>query len=610
MPDNYNPDQLRQATINRLLLDALDRRERPDLLLHKQGGVWRPISTQSFLARVAALAATLQRLGVQKGDRVAVFSENQPEWSMADMAILGLGALNVPIYPAESVERLTYILQHSEARVCFLSGAEQFEKVKAIWSGLPHLETVIPSVPAGEAPAGRRIVSWAEAAPDGGDGEVLAAFEQVARAQGPDDLATLIYTSGTTGTPKGALLTQNNFASNVLGVGQVLPYGADDLALSLLPLCHIFERTNVYCYLAQGTSVAYAEGFDKVPANLLEVRPTLMAVVPRFFEKLYARVMEKVQGAPAPRRRLFDWALGVGREALPYRLAGKPLPAWLSLRYRLADALVYSKLKQQLGGRIRCIISGGAPLSRGLNEFFHALGLMIFEGYGLTETSPVISVSTPSATRLGAVGRPIPGVEVKIAEDGEILTRGPHIMVGYYKQPEATAEALREGWFHTGDIGVLDPDGFLAVTDRKKELFKTAGGKFIAPQPIENRLKQSPYIQNAVVIGDRRKFAVALLVPNQKTLEQYAAEQGLAHRSPAELYAQPAVRAVLQTEVDAVNQHLAQYERLKRFAVLNEDFSFDNGQLTYTQKLRRRKIEEQHRALIDSLYAEEPAPAR
>jgi long-chain acyl-CoA synthetase len=606
----YDPEQAHQATINRLLLDAFARRPRPDLLLHKQGGAWRTISTRSFLGRVAALAATLQRLGVVKGERVGLFSENRPEWTIADFAVLGLGALNVPIYPAESAERLTYILQHSEARVCFVSGAEQFERVKSVWKNLSHLETVIPFGPVADAPAGRRVISWAEAAPESPGEAALAEFERVARAQQPDDLATLIYTSGTTGTPKGALLTQNNFATNVLGVQAVLPYDARDLALSLLPLCHIFERTNVYCYLAQGTSVAYAESFDHVAQNLLEVRPTVMSVVPRFFEKLYARIMEKVQAAPAPRRKLFEWAVEVGRRAIPYRLAGQPLPFALGLEYRLAAALVYRKVHAQLGGRLRCIVSGGAPLSRGLNEFFHSLGLTIFEGYGLTETSPVISVNVPGATRLGTVGRPLPGVEVKIADDGEVLSRGPHIMQGYFKSPEATTEALRDGWFHTGDVGVLDPDGFLAITDRKKDLFKTAGGKFIAPQPIENRLKQSPYIQNAVVLGDRRKFAVALLVPNQKTLEQFAAERGLEHNSPAELYALPAVRAVLEAEVEAVNNHLAQYEKLKRFAVVAEDFSFHNGQLTFTQKLRRRKIEEHYRDLIDSLYADEPVPAR
>ncbi|MGH9803865.1 MAG: AMP-dependent synthetase/ligase, partial [Candidatus Acidiferrales bacterium] len=563
-----------------------------------------------FLHRAAALAATLQRLGVKKGDRVGLFSENRPEWSIADFALLGLGALNVPVYPAESVDRLTFILRHSEARLCFVSGADQFEKVKAAWNNLPHLEAIIPFVPVGDAPSGRRVVSWAEAAPESAGPSALAGFERTARSLAPADLATLIYTSGTTGTPKGALLTQNNFASNVLGVQAVLPYGGDDTALSLLPLCHIFERTNLYAYLTQGTSIAYAESFDNVADNLLEVRPTVMAVVPRFFEKLYARLMEKVQAAPAPRRKLFDWAVAVGRRATPYRLDARPLPFALALQYRLAEALVYRKLRAQLGGRIRCIISGGAPLARGLNEFFHALGLTIFEGYGLTETSPVISVNVPGAARLGTVGRPIPGVEVKIADDGEILSRGPHIMAGYFKNPEATAETIRDGWFYTGDIGALDPDGFLAVTDRKKDLFKTAGGKFIAPQPLENRLKQSPYIQNAVVIGDRRKFAVVLLVPNQKTLEQFAAERGLAHRSPAELYALPAVRAVLQAEVDSVNEHLAQYEKLKRFALLEHDFTFDAGQLTYTQKLRRRQIEEQYRDLIESLFADDPVPTR
>jgi len=595
-------------TIVGLILEALHRRERPDLLWHKQGGKWQPISSQSFLRQTAAVALRLSQLGIQKGDRVAVFSENCPEWSTADLALLGVGAINVPLYPAESVERLAYILGHSEARLCFVSGPEQFEKVKAVRSGLPYLETVIFF--AAGAGGGERVLSWAEVArADTGD-DAVAEFERHAHGQQAGDLVTLIYTSGTTGTPKGALLTQNNFASNVLGVGKVLPYDTSDQALSLLPLCHIFERTNVYCYLAHGTALAYAEGFDMVAENLLEVRPTVMAVVPRFFEKLYARLMEKVQAAPPLKRKLFDWALSVGRQALPFRLALEPLPASLRWRYALARRLVYRQLSRQLGGRLRCIISGGAPLSRGLNEYFHALGLTIYEGYGLTETSPVIAVNTPGATRLGTVGRPIPGVEVKIAEDGEILTRGPHIMRGYYKAAEETADALRHGWFHTGDVGALDAEGFLAITDRKKDLLKTAGGKFIAPQPIENSLKQSPYIQNAVVIGDRRKYAVALLVPNRNTLEQYAAERGLRFHSPAELSAHPLVQQLLQTEVDRVNERLAQFERLKRFAVLEDEFSFDHGQLTYTQKVRRRKIEEQYRDLIESLYEEEAQLAR
>jgi long-chain acyl-CoA synthetase len=334
-----------------------------------------------------------------------------------------------------------------------------------------------------------------------------------------------------------------------------------------------------------------------------------MAVVPRFFEKFYTRLMDKVREAPRPKRKLFDWAVSVGQQALPFLLAEKPLPGGLLLRYRVANWLVYRKLRTQLGGRMRTFVSGAAPLARELNEFFHALGLNILEGYGLTETSPVIAVNIPGTNRLGSVGRPIPGVEVKIAPDGEILTRGPHVMKGYHKMEQETREVLREGWFYTGDIGFLDEDGFLSVTDRKKDLIKTAGGKFVAPQPIENQLKQSPYIQSAVVVGDRRKYAAALLVPHLSNLERYAAEQGIACTSAAQLLAHPAVRSLVQGEVDSVNRELAQYEQLKRFALLEQDFSFDNEQLTYTQKVRRRKIEEHFGDVIEQLYEEEPKPS-
>ncbi|MFQ5723789.1 MAG: AMP-dependent synthetase/ligase [Terriglobia bacterium] len=593
-------------TLNQLLLDSLRRHERPDLLWHKQGGAWRPISSGVFLRRGASLARALEEMGLRKGDRVGLFSENCPEWHVVDLACLGLGAVTVPIYAAESVERLNYILKHSEARICFVSGAEQFEKVKAAWKELPRLKQVVPfAVPVS---GDERVVGWAQVVADEIPEARVEEFERRAREQQPEDVATLIYTSGTTGTPKGALLTQGNFGSNVESSLGILGYRADDLAMSLLPLCHIFERTNAYIYLSQGASVAYAEGFEKITDNLREMRPTVMAVVPRFFEKFYGRLLEVVKSSPAPRRKLFEWAVQVGREALPCRLAGTPLPAGLAVRYRLADFFIYRKVRERLGGRMRYFISGGAPLARELNEFFHALGLTIFEGYGLTETSPVIAVNRPGEVKLGTVGRPIPGVEVKVAPDGEVLTRGPHVMKEYFKMGEETRAAVdEEGWFHTGDVGFLDEDGFLTITDRKKDLIKTAGGKMIAPQPIENRLKASPYIEAAVVIGDRRRYPTALLVPNFALLERQARTQGLSFDSRSDLVAHASMRALLEAAVESVNRDLAQYERIKRFAVLDRDFSFSDGQLTYTQKVRRRKIEEEYRELIEQLYREEVA---
>lgn len=596
---------MNSATLNQLLLYSLRTHDRPDLLWHKTGGTWQKISTREFLTRVASLAWALKEFGVRKGDRVAVFSENRPEWHVADLAILGLGAVTVPVYQGESVERLQYLLGDSESRICFVSGVEQFEKVRAAWGELPRLEKVIPFV---RLAGDERVVPWEAVArtdiPEG----LLLEFERTARAVGPDDIASLIYTSGTTGTPKGVLLTQHNFASNVSSCLARLGYEQADVALSMLPLCHIYERTNAYCNLAYGVSIAYAESFDAVAQNLLEVRPTVTATVPRLFEKIYVRLQEHLQRQSALKQKLFHWAVAVGRKTLPYRLQGKPLPVQLAWQHRLAHWFVYRKVLGRLGGRMRLLVSGGGPLSRELNEFFHALNVPVFEGYGLTETSPVVAVNVPGESKPGTVGRPLPGVEVRIAEDGEILTRGPHVMKGYYRREEETRAAIVDGWFHTGDVGYLDPDGFLVITDRKRDIIKTAGGKMIAPQPIESRLKASPYIQNAVVVGDRRKYPVALLVPNLATVEQFARAQGITAASSEALLSAPAVRQLLEAEVEKVNAGLAQFERIKRFAVLARDFSFNDGELTYTQKIRRRRVEERCRDLIESLYEEEPRP--
>jgi len=592
---------MQRATLNQLLLDSFRRYNLPDLLWYKAGHTWQEMPTQEFLRSVASLSRALRKFGIAKGDRVAIFSENRPEWHIADLAVLGLGAMTVPIYQAESVERAKFLLEDSAARICFVSGAAQCEKVAAVWPELSKLEKVIAFVPVGDA----RVGAWESVAGRNVQPQEVENFERAARAVGPDDVASLIYTSGTTGAPKGVLLTQHNFASNVLAV-QVLGFSRPDVALSMLPLCHVYERMNSYCYLVYGVPIAYAESIEAVPQNLLEVRPTVMATVPRFFEKFYARLQEQKAKYSPLKRKLFEWTVEVGRKTLPYRLRGQPLPAGLAWRQRLAKWLVYRKIQARLGGRMRLLISGGGPLSAELNEFLQALHVPIYEGYGLTETSPVIAVNAPGRSKIGTVGKPIPRVEVRIAEDGEILTRGPHVMKAYYKREQETRAAMADGWFHTGDIGFLDGEGYLVITDRKRDVIKTSGGKMIAPQAIENRLKASPYIQNAVVVGDGRKYASALVVPNFATLEQFAHDQGINPDSCEALIAHPAVKKLFEDEVGKVNTHLAQFERIKRFAVLSRDFSFTDGELTYTEKLRRRQIEEKYRVLIDSLYPEEP----
>jgi len=592
-------------TLNQLLLDSLRRYDKPDLFWQKVGGAWQKMSAQHFLARTASLAAALKQIGLQKGDRVALFSENRPEWHIADLAVLGLGAVNLPVYAGEVPERLQFMLGEAEARLAVVSRREHFEKVCAVWPHLPKLEKIIAIEPvSADAPELRgRVFAWGTVVRDDVPQSLLSEFERQAQAATLDDIASLIYTSGTTGTPKGVLLTQRNFSSNVFDGCGPLGFGVADRALSVLPLCHIYGRTAEYAFLAYGTSIAYAEALEAVSENLRQVQPTLMAVVPRFLEKIYARLMDSVRSQPALKQKLFWWAVELGRRALPYRLRGAPLPAKLAAQHALAKRLVYDRIRAQLGGRLRLLVSGGAPLARELNEFFNAVNLTVFEGYGLTETSPVVAVNTLGAMKLGTVGKPIPGIEVTIAADGEILTRGPHVMLGYYKREEETQAALAEGWFHTGDAGYLDADGFLTITDRKRDIIKTVAGKTIAPQLIENRLKVSPYIQNAVVLGDRRKYPVALLVPNFATLEGYARQQGIAADSPEALLASALVRRLIGAEVQKVNASLVPFERVRRFHLLPRDFSFSEGELTYTQKVRRHIVEERFRELIEQLYA-------
>ena len=599
---------MQYPSLTQRLLEAVDRYRAPRAQMHKAGDRWEAIPAAEMLRRIAGLSRALNELGVRAGDRVGLFSPNRPEWHVADLAALGLGAVDVPVYFNESPERMVYILNHSGAKVVFVAGAEQTQRLLACRQRLETVEHVI--IAGAPAELDGDILRYEPLVATAGDAEV-AEYRRRAAEVTPEQLATILYTSGTTGEPKGVMLTHSNFSSNVTDTFHALDYSTRDVALSFLPLSHVYERLMDYAYLFSGVAVAYVERIEDVSAALVEVRPTVAAAVPRFFEKLYANLMEKGRKATGFKRRVFDWSVRVARDAIPWRAYGKAASLGLKLEWALADFLVYSKVRAGIGGRVRAFISGGAPLARELAEFLWAIGITIYQGYGLTETSPVVSTNGPRANKVGTVGRPIPNVEVRIAEDGEILVRGPCVMRGYYSKPEETRAALSDdGWLRTGDIGYLDADGFLVVTERKKDLIKTAAGKFVAPQPIENSLKSSPFIQNAAVVGEKRKFVVALVVPHFANVTARAREIGIEFSLPGELAAHPWVRELISQEIQRLTAHLAQYETIKRFALLDDDFTFDNGSLTYTMKLKRRVVEEKYRDVIEQLYADvaEPRP--
>ena len=596
------------GTLPSKFLHAVDTWPNPRAQMVRRDGKWQSISSQEFVRRVAGLSQALYELGVKPGDRIGLFAANRPEWHTADFAITGAGGVTVPVYFRESSDRMLFILNHAEARVVFVAGRPQLERLLAVRSQLPQLEQIIVADAGPDVPAECLRYETLIAAAGGAE---IASYRMRSSQVLPGQLASIIYTSGTTGEPKGVMLTHTNFCSNVADVGADFALRtATDVALSFLPLAHVYGRTLDYIYLFQGVPIAYVEAVEDVAQALLEIRPTVLAAVPRFFEKIYSRLMEKGAAERGIKKKIFLWAVHVGERSALWRCGERPAGPFLKLQWALANKLVYAKIRAGTGGRIRLISSGGAPLSKALAEFFWAVGIPIYQGYGLTETSPIVSSNYPR-NRVGSSGRPIPNVDVRIAEDGEILVKGPCVMQGYYKHPEETREVVtEEGWFHTGDIGYLDKDNYLFITDRKKDLLKTSAGKFVAPQPIENALKTSLYILNAMVVGDRRKFIVALVVPNQQTVSAKAAEQGIAFSSNLELTRHPFVRSLLESEIARLTVHLAQYETIKRFALLPHDFTFDNGALTFTLKLKRRVVEEQFHDVIESLYADvaEPRP--
>lgn len=574
------------------------------LMWAKINGRYVPLTWDLIAKGVKALGAFLLQQDVQRGDRVAILSENRPEWGIADLAIQQLGAWTVPLYPSLSEADILQILSDCEPVVCVASTNQQAQKLRAVCPKVPSIRAVI--VMDADRSFASHERSWAQAIEEG-EGAVPKLADLLSRRMQqlhPDETATLIYTSGTTGEPKGVMLSHRNFLSNASACLKAIPISSRDRHLSFLPLSHVFERmAGWYLMLMAGASVAYAEDMEALPKNMLEVRPTVMLGVPRFFEKLHARLHEAIRQAPPSKQRIIEWALSIGREAGSYRLARRPIPLGLWGREWLAAQLVFRKFHHRLGGRLRFFVSGSAPLAKAIGEFFYSVHVAILEGYGLTETSPVITVNRVTAVKFGSVGLPIDGVELRLEEDGEIVTKGPHVMQGYYRKPEATRAAIVEGWLHTGDIGTIDAEGFLSITDRKKDLIKTAGGKFVAPQKLENLFVTDPYIAQAFLYGDREPYCVALIVPRFERLVEYAKAHGMPS-TPQELVRAPAIRELLWGRVQVLQQDLPSFEQIKAIALLDQEFTQAAGELTPTLKAKRAAIALRYHDLIRRLYEE------
>jgi long-chain acyl-CoA synthetase len=584
------------STLNDIFFAAAGR-NLDRAMLYRDAGKWLPISSSDLRRNVAGTVRGLQKWGIRKGDRVAILSENRPEWSTADFATLLLGALTVPVYSTLTADQTAYTLRDSGASIVFLSSEHQLRKVRTI---LPQTQVkkivIMDHIQISEDLAANCALMHQFMTE--GPLTLDPKTESLARSVQPDDLATIIYTSGTTGVSKGAILTHGNMASNIACSLLGFDMHPGEVSISFLPLSHVTARHVDFSMLYHGVTLAYCPFMENLSATLLEVRPTVCVSVPRVYEKIYAKTEMAARGFP--NHAIYRWALSVGRANKPAILAGN-VPT--SFSWKLANQLVFSKIREGLGGRVKTFISGGAPLGRELAEWFATVGIRIHEGYGLTETSPVIAVNTPVNHRIGTVGKTLPNLEVRIAEDGEILVRGPSVFQGYWNRAEETQNAFQDGWFKTGDIGQIDADGYLSVTDRKKELIKTSGGKFIAPQPIENSLKLNPFIGIAVILGDKRKFAFVMVSPNFPLLEDWARTNKVAFSSRDELVAHPKVQALYEEIVEEVNQNLAKFEKLKRVLLVADEFTANDGTLTPTMKLRRRVIEERYRRQIDELYA-------
>ncbi len=574
------------------------------MLMVKRDGAYRPLTYSEVRKTVNHTACGLAALGIQRGDRVSIIAENRPEWLYSDQAIAALGAISVPIYPTMTAKQNEYIFNDATVKAVIVSNQFQLNKVLTVLNNTPSLKHVIVMNEGVAAVAANIItMSYLQKLGEEFERREPGFLDKTRSTVRPEDLLTLIYTSGTTGNPKGVMLTHNNLCSNIIDASTCINIDEDDVLLSFLPLSHSFERmAGNYTAVASGGTIAYAESIETVATNMLEVRPTIVTTVPRLFERIHGRIMKQLDSAPAHRRKIFFWAIETGKRFAAARREGKIGPV-LKARHALADRLVLSKVREKTGGRIKFMVSGGAALPKVFGEFFEAIGITIIEGYGLTETSPVISANRIDNYKFGTVGLPIPNVEVKIAGDGEILARGPNIMQGYWNLPDMTAEVIdKDGWFHTGDIGEIDEEGFIRITDRKKHLFVSSGGKNIAPQPIENLFLSSKFIEQFVLIGDRRMFCTALVVPDFEALKHLAEQHEITFSNEEELVRHPLINSELEKHIEQIQKDLANYERVRKFVLLEKPFTIENGELTPTQKVRRKVVEEKYAALIDTMY--------
>ena len=599
-----DPDDLPSGTLAELFLTAVEKHG--DRLAYEyfpdEGSGLKGITFDEVYEVVSSAAAGLQALGLSSGDKVAILSENCPEWALADFACLCTGILDVPIYDTLTISQVAYILENSEARLVFVSDAGQAEKAleasRQIGRDIRVVMFNATDPPEDDVLVWRDFLEHGRSAAAGGD----RGFRAKALEAGPEDVATILYTSGTTGDPKGVMLTHNNVSSNVRSITRVLPTKTGDSSLVFLPLSHVFQRTGSYLHFSHGVTQVFAHSMSTVAADLKIVRPHIAISVPRLYEKIYNVIME-VQGI---KKKVLQWAQEVGGAWADEKLAGREPSGVLKFKHAIADVLVFRRIRSEMGGRVRYFVSGGAPLSAEINRFFFSAGIQIYEGYGLTETSPGTNFNTPEHLRIGTVGRPIPGTEIRIGEGGEVVVRGPQVMKGYYAMPEATAKAIdAEGWFSTGDVGEIDKDGFLRITDRIKDIIVTAGGKNVAPQPIENRLKGDDFIEQAVMLGDRRSYCVVLVVPSFPNLEAWARKSGINAPSQKLLLASKPVQEYMEARVLACLEDLASYEKPKKIGLIAAPFTVEDGTLTPTQKVKRRVVEDKHRNLIDAFYKEE-----
>ncbi|MDE3057361.1 MAG: long-chain fatty acid--CoA ligase [Bacteroidota bacterium] len=574
------------------------------VIMHKVDKKYKGILYKELRRNVELFSLGLASLGLKKEDNVAIISENRPEWPVSDLAIVSLGAVDVPIYPTLTAKQIEFIFNDAKVKMAVVSNQSQAMKVLKIRRSVKTLKRVIV-MSAKDEPADKFVMSFPAVYELGNEFEKEnpGFFRNALRKVKPRDLLTIIYTSGTTGNPKGVMLTHNNLVSNILASAAVIPMGQDDTLLSFLPLCHSFERMGgYYTALACGATIAYAESPETVRDNLLEVHPTIVTTVPRLFERIQSRLQKQIDGSSPVQKKIFYWAVEAGRRYIAARKQGTVSPV-LQAQYAVADKLVFQKLRERTGGQMKFFVSGGAALPRALGEFFEAVNITIIEGYGLTETSPVLCANRLDDYEFGTVGKPVPGVSIKIADDGEILAKGPNIMRGYYNNKAATAEVIdRDGWFHTGDIGVFNAHGRLMITDRKKHLFVSSGGKNIAPQPIENLFLQSKYIDQFVLIGDRRMFLTALIVPDFDALQEYADRNKIPYTNPAELSAVPEIHSLIEKDIQTLQKDLANFERVRKFTLLDRPFSIEEGEITPTLKIKRKVVEDRYAHVIEKMY--------